>query len=310
MKEFFIGEVLKKRRIELGLTQEQVCEGIFSESSTLSRIENGVHTPSRRKLAVLLQRLGLPEERYYALVDKNELEISELQAQIVSCQVRGKFQEGLEKLIRYEQITSSDDILAQQFLLSSKAILGKYEQGQHVLYTFDQQLDMLFRALRITVPNFDINNIDHGLYCIDEIKIINQIAFVYSNAAQRNIAIEIYSQLFDYVQNHLRELNQTTPIIILIAYNYSLNLCQEKQLNQALEIADLGRRISIETGRSSYFGGLLYILADCLYHLGKHKESRQYFYKAYHVYSAMEDLKHAALTQATIKDFFNEEIYY
>ena len=29
MREFSIGEVIKQRRIELGLTQEELCEGIY-----------------------------------------------------------------------------------------------------------------------------------------------------------------------------------------------------------------------------------------------------------------------------------------
>ena len=40
MKEIFLGEFIKQRRLELGLTQEQLCEGIC-EPMTISRIENG-----------------------------------------------------------------------------------------------------------------------------------------------------------------------------------------------------------------------------------------------------------------------------
>ena len=59
MKEIFLGEFIKQRRLELGLTQEQLCEGIC-EPMTISRIENGRQTPSRNRINALLQRLGLP----------------------------------------------------------------------------------------------------------------------------------------------------------------------------------------------------------------------------------------------------------
>ena len=55
MKEVYIGSIIRKRRQELGLTQEQLCRGIC-ETVTLSRIENGKQTPSRSKLNALLQR--------------------------------------------------------------------------------------------------------------------------------------------------------------------------------------------------------------------------------------------------------------
>ena len=50
----------------LGLTQEELCEGLC-EPATLSRIENGRQAPSRSRANALLQRLGLPNDRYYVI---------------------------------------------------------------------------------------------------------------------------------------------------------------------------------------------------------------------------------------------------
>ena len=57
MKNVFLGEYIKQRRLDLGLTQEQLCDGIC-EPMTLSRLENGKQTPSRNRINALLQRLG------------------------------------------------------------------------------------------------------------------------------------------------------------------------------------------------------------------------------------------------------------
>ena len=95
MKEVYIGSIIRKRRQELGLTQEQLCRGIC-ETVTLSRIENGKQTPSRSKLNALLQRLGMPGERYYALLSEQEMKISNLQTEIVSCNVLGQREQGLK----------------------------------------------------------------------------------------------------------------------------------------------------------------------------------------------------------------------
>ena len=78
MKSFFIGEMIRQRRMELGLKQNELCQGIC-EPTTMCRIESGKQTPSLNQLKVLLQRLGLPDERYYAIVSKNEMLISDLQ---------------------------------------------------------------------------------------------------------------------------------------------------------------------------------------------------------------------------------------
>ena len=71
MKNVFLGEYVKQRRLDLGLTQEQLCYGIC-EPMTLSRLENGKQTPSRNRINALLQRLGLPDDRYFALLSKND----------------------------------------------------------------------------------------------------------------------------------------------------------------------------------------------------------------------------------------------
>ncbi len=109
MKEVYIGSIIRKRRQELGLTQEQLCRGIC-ETVTLSRIENGKQTPSRSKLNALLQRLGMPGERYYALLSEQEMKISNLQTEIVSCNVLGQREQGLKKLDELERMMEADGI--------------------------------------------------------------------------------------------------------------------------------------------------------------------------------------------------------
>jgi transcriptional regulator with XRE-family HTH domain len=81
MQNYKLGEYIRQRRLDLGLTQEQVCAGIC-ESVTLSRFENGKQTPSRNRINAILQRLGLPDDRYYALVTPEELEIEALKKQV------------------------------------------------------------------------------------------------------------------------------------------------------------------------------------------------------------------------------------
>ena len=203
MKQYFIGELIKKRRLELKLTQEQLGEGIC-EPITISRLENGRQTPSMNKLRVLLQRLDLPEDKYYALISKNEMQVSDLQAEIVSCNVLKDSERGLPKTAELEKLADSDDTLIQQFILRSKVLLGKKENEQMIPYTYEEKLDMLFEAIRLTAPNFDIDAIYEGLYSIDEVKVINQIALVYSDLKQHKKAIDIYYQLLKYIKNIFR----------------------------------------------------------------------------------------------------------
>jgi predicted transcriptional regulator len=57
MQELLVGEVIRRKRIEMELTQEELWESIC-ETFTISRIENGKQPPSRSTADALLQRLG------------------------------------------------------------------------------------------------------------------------------------------------------------------------------------------------------------------------------------------------------------
>ena len=103
MQNISIGECIRQRRKELNLTQEQVCDGICDPVS-LSRIENGKQTPRRSVINALLQRLGLPDDRYYALVSENELEIEALKKEILACNALSRIAEGFEKNTNARQI--------------------------------------------------------------------------------------------------------------------------------------------------------------------------------------------------------------
>ena len=193
MNVYFLGEYIKKQREKLGLTQEQVCEGIC-EQVTLSRLENGRQTPSRTRVNALLQRLGLPEDRYYMILTKNELEIEALKKEIIACNALDSAKEGFSKVEQLEKLVNTDDNLEKQFILRSKALLG-YLAGR---YTKEEKLRMLIQAIGLTIPDFDLEIIGSHLYTVDEMKIINQIAGVYSDMGQNKKAADIYYQLLKY----------------------------------------------------------------------------------------------------------------
>lgn len=216
MKNVFLGEYVKQRRLDLGLTQEQLCYGIC-EPMTLSRLENGKQTPSRNRINALLQRLGLPDDRYFALLSKNELEMEALQKEIVACNATEKVPEGFEKLAQFEKLADPDDQIAQQFALRSRVLLGRLD-GR---YTPLEQIDLLMQAIQLTVPRFDLESIESFLYTRDEITIINQIGLAYSDAGQNKKAAEIYYQLLKYVRKHFKETITSIGVLPLVLYNYA-----------------------------------------------------------------------------------------
>ena len=78
--------------------------------------------PSRNRINAILQRLGLPDDRYYALVTPEELEIEALKKEIVACNALKRVEDGFDKISQLEKIVKPDDQITQQFILRSKVL--------------------------------------------------------------------------------------------------------------------------------------------------------------------------------------------
>lgn len=292
MKEVFLGDYIRQKRIELGLSQQELCAGIC-DHGTLSRLENGRQTPSRNRITALLQRLGLPDDRYFALLSREEEKIAALQEEILSCNVRGEREQGLKLLTQLQQLADEDDQPTQQFILRSKVILGDYG--------FEEQLEMLMRAIRATVPQFELDKLEQFVYCFDEVKVINQIACTYSKAGQRKKAIGLYDRLLRYVQARNLQITRSGGLVPLISHNYACELCVDKRYEDAIEIAEQGKQVCIDCGHYQFLPGLLHVKAECYHYLGNDKKSKDLYLQAYYIYRAIGNTKNLDILLSDVK---------
>ena len=294
MQEVFIGEVIKHRRLELGLTQEQLCEGIC-EPITISRLENGKQTPSRNRVNALLERLDMPADRYFALLTKHELEIESMHKQITSLNVKFSQsrkedkKEVREKALKLhndlENLADKDDMISRQLILRSRIILGK-DDGP---YNYDEQRVILLEAIRLTCPSFDLDEISSGLYTTDEIKIINQLALTHVYAGEHMEAIGIYNQLYKYIRKHFHNIPPTRAHLCMVAFNYARELGVVGQYQKAIEIAEEGKRTCLDYGHYLSLPGLLSVLAESYHFLGDQAKSKDYYYQTYYLGKVVGD---------------------
>lgn len=301
MKEIFLGEYIKQKRLELGLTQEKLCCGIC-EPITISRLENGKQTPSRNNINAILQRLGLPSDRYFALLNENEKEIVLLQNEIISLNIqcynvlpdkkREIVELAYEKIQSLEKIAGEDDKLIKQFILRSKVLLGK-KNGES--YSLSEQLSLLQEALLLTSPNFDLDSINQALYTLDEIKIINQIAGVYSELGENITANEILQQLLKYIKKHLTSVIESGGYLPLVTHNYARTLILCKRYEEAYEIANTGYQSCIQLGHYQHLPGLLHCLAIICFYLNEEEKSKMFFRQSFYLYQAIGNESDAKL---------------
>lgn len=133
MTELTLGQAIRRRRKELNIIQEKLCKGICSRGS-LSRFENGRQALSYKRVSTLLQRLGLPDSRLFALLSGDELaqEEAEREARAASVALErtppegrpvawARFQAALGRL----EALGPNDPFVRQCALSLRAVQGR-----------------------------------------------------------------------------------------------------------------------------------------------------------------------------------------
>lgn len=300
MREMFIGEAIKRRRLELNLTQGDLCEGIC-EPITISRLENGKQSPSRNLVNALLERLDMPSDRYYALVSKKELEIEDLHSKIVYWDIRFEQAQMLERpqirqeaLLVHDELRKKmkpDDRISQQLMLRSLTILGKVDGP----YTPAEKHEMLLRAIRLTIPKFDINSFENGFYTANEIKIINQLALNYEHLGNHAATLDILRRLCQYMEQHCQCDRASKTRMTMILFNYANNLIRAGKYEEALSIAKKGRDLCIECGHYLLFSKLISAMAEANCLLGNRKTSAELYIEAYYVEKATGHQKSAEM---------------
>ncbi len=296
MQEIHIGEIIKQRRRELALTQEELCFGLCT-TATLSRIENGTQTPGRSLLDALLQRLGMPGKKYYAMMGDNEIEIESFKKKIVAENVKRNYSVVYDLLDEFEALLEENDHINRQFILRVRAYCGYRQDGVMVPYSNEEQLQLCFEAIRLTHPQFEMSTIGKYLYSMDEVKILNYIAMIYGRLKKFDVVFEIYEQLMKYVMEKSKTLGDSIVMIPLVAYNYARLLGINGRYEDTIRIAEIGRKECITYGRMEKLPGLLHCLAEAYHNLGDTEQARKLYTQSYYTYLAKEDYINAEILQ-------------
>ena len=298
MDAVFIGGLIREARQQLGMSQEKLCEGLC-EPITILRIENGQTDSSRSMRLALLQKLGLPE-RYLYFPSQKELEIDDLKAEARAQTIAfGKAakadraerrESALQALHALEKKAGKKDILIRQFIMAERIGLGT-EEGP---YSPSEQREQLLDAIYVTNSKFDLDQMGSFRYTQAEIELINQIAITYALEGNRDAAISIYRQLLTYIQENNQQLHYYAGQLTMVTFNYVRELVAMEKYEEAIAIAEVGRKVCVKYDNHQLHPQLLAILANCYAHLGNREKSRKFYERAFCMYEAFEDLNNLA----------------
>ncbi len=274
MQELLVGEIIKQRRIEQGLTQEELCEGIC-DPVTISRIENVKQPPSRSTADALLQRLGISDSRYYftfcgdigddSVEDIESVhQVERLLASVErSCGAGAEATAaGKERLLKtfaeLESLTCRKDPLEKQ-----RVLIAKVRVLENLNSAVTERIQLLEEAILLTVPKFQEQHLAAGVYGYDEMDMIRRLGLAYADAGQTKRAVQLLSQLYDHVTARAGNINRPGRVISPVAHSYGTALMRDQKPQQALAIAEYGIQNCI-FGYDGELVSLLELEAECL----------------------------------------------
>lgn len=287
MAIYVVGEYLREMRMRKGYSQEAVSYNICT-TATLSRIENGLQSPSKRMMDKILERLGIETDMFDAFVNQEELEFYELKKSMSRCIAKLDMKEVEYAYVNLmERLSDKQKESEKQYLMWIDAVLmiGKGDSP-------DRVRKLLMEAIHLTLPEFDgktplINN----LLTYDEIIIINSLASQYARNNEMATAIRIGMWLKEYMKDKMAEGNMKVSKYPTVLYNLSNWLGKIECFNEALEITNEGVAYCIKYGNGIRLPYLLFNKGCALAELGNVKEAKNVFTQSITFFELVEQKK-------------------
>ncbi len=314
-----VGKMILERRQSLGYTRQKVSFGLCSVSS-LFRFEMGCQNLSFFCVEAILQRLGLPDDPFFAILTKKETEMLRLKHQIQSdraffesttgAKKEEHRQAAFENIERLEQMLSNSDKINRQFILLQRLILGDPDR----VISPEEQEARILDALRCTIPSFDDDEIHRYLLSYAESGLLVQWMNVLGSSGRFREEIHIGAQLVKNIQkNHPKH-----PILLSVQFNYARALVCEERFDEAAVIIDEAKKQCVCEEHYYALPSLLHLEAECRYYQTP-AQSKAPAIAGHYLYKAMgltrdaamldEDIdqRHGILFSNPDKDRFHQE---
>ena len=304
MKSVNISKVIQQRRTELGLTREQVCEGICSPM-TLLRIEQGTNTPSKYILESISQRLGLSLERFSYMLSDDDFELEELKRKAVEYSRQRKFielKEIAEKIEKHPRF--KEDNVLRQFVERLKISWEYRQENSDKLW-----IDVLENTIKLTIPEYCEENIEKFSLSKEEVRLINAIANRYIDTGiDGERAISIYRKLLNNVEKNYLDGRDRHELIILLTYNLSRALGRMDYYKEALEVAEKGLAVCGEYGTPRKYADLLMNKGYGLCSIHRQQEGEFVLKTAYNILKLIGNIQYCEILERDCQNLFGFDV--
>mgnify|MGYP004454274751 FL=1 len=290
-----LGRLIYILRKEQNISQAVLCQGLCSKSK-LSKIENDQLQPDIFLSEALLQRLGVSERVFSFWGNSNYKILYELKSKILNSKLTS-LKEQFALLKQFKELLSENNNILLQFY---------YALSYDFLDESERRIATLQNALNLTLPDFDILNINNYRLSLIELGIIGNIAYEYREISPSKSNL-YFSKLLEY--RNLSSVNIMFQSLVypIFIYKYAHSLYHQKYYLQLsnLYTFSVARILKIHLDSLGFFT-LFFVQA-----LGECNDYKKAFYYgkcAASIERILELHSNALSIASTLKSDFDIEI--
>ena len=212
-------ELFREERIAQGYSQEQIIEGVYKNSESLSRAERGRVTMRDSKLTRLFRKLGIEKCRYNGFVVTDEYEVLELKQQVdilLSRNCDKEAEEKLEELRRKLDLSIAEN---RRWIEGYEITIRKEKKGASIQELLNQAMELLQETYRLRT---------HGAYRSPmdrEAALINQIGILLHKLGRKEDAIQLFCAITEVMKNSKISLKKRSRKYSLLRTNLAKWKC-------------------------------------------------------------------------------------
>lgn len=241
LKKF--GNIVKKIRNNLNLSQMDVKKAINISTNTIRRLEKGETIPTyetiellsilyKENLLEILQTCKSSPSLYdiynqvdSAIINQNSEMIEQIQALIE----KGRNISGEIELIDYSHYN--------QLMCFLDLIKDSTIYNDALNYDYIMKLE---NCIKISIPNFKISDLDQYNYNYIELRILLLIALIYKGNKNFKKSLEILTEIENNINNKINLSIDAIKILLKIICNISYMYYIIEEINMSLEYANKG----------------------------------------------------------------------
>ena len=231
MAYYNANEIIRLTRRALGITQEELCDGIC-DVSTLSKIENGHYGVKRDTYRELMRKMGRVAEMRYTVCLEQDGRLLEDRIEFERAFKKYDY-EVAEKYVKRMKENADDNILTQQYIARAEALVDYYRKR----ISAEELAERIDRAIHMTVPEYEkyLSNKERVFpFVNEELLALMSLGNVYRKLGQGERGMQMYEAICRCLQADYMSVQDKISQQISVEYSIAMAYAAEGRHLEAL----------------------------------------------------------------------------